>query len=286
MSLKKIYNDKFNLSFEVFPPKTDKGMENLFRELQILKNYAPSFISVTYGAGGSTQEKTLNLVERIQSEIKVEPLMHFTCVGASKNEIQDYMNVVKEKGLHNILALRGDPPRGVENFEPHPDGFAYANDLVAFIKSLNNFNIAVAGYPEGHPEAGSFDADIDNLKKKIDAGGEIIITQLFFDNDDFKRYIDKIRSKGIDVPVIPGILPVTGKNQIDKIVSLSGAKIPKKLIDALDKCNIADDICRAGIDYSIEQCEELLREDVAGFHFYPLNKSKAVSLVLDNITLP
>lgn len=284
MNLQTVYN-KFSISFEVFPPKTDKGEENLLNELNILKKYNPAFISVTYGAGGSTQDKTLHLVEKIQKEIDIEPIMHFTCVGSSKDEIKSYLEMIAKKGLKNILALRGDPPKGDINFQPHPNGFSYANELVEFIKSTGNFNIAVAGYPEGHPEAPDFDTDIDNLKRKIDAGGEIIITQLFFDNDDFKRYTDKIRSHGIEAPVIPGILPITGKNQIDKIVSLSGAKIPTKLIESLEKCNPEDKICTAGIDYSIQQCMELIEFGVPGFHFYPLNKSKAVSKVLDSLPI-
>ncbi len=283
MGITDYYKNGLTMSFEIFPPKTKEGEDKLFDELNILATYNPAFISVTYGAGGSTRDKTLDLAEKIRDKYVIDPLIHFTCVGANREEIREYIDKVSSMNFKNILALRGDPPKGEANFVPAKNGFNYVNELIEFIKSIDDFSIAVAGYPEKHPEASSLDEDIDNLKKKIDAGGEIIFTQLFFDNNAFLRYVEKARSKNIVVPIVPGIMPVTSESQIKRFTEMCGAAIPKKLSEKLEKCNNETDVCKIGIEYSIEQCNELLKNDIPGFHFYPLNKSEFVKTIIDNL---
>ena len=223
MKITDIYKERFVISFEIFPPKTPAGEKNLMDALGDFKPYNPGFISVTYGAGGSTRGKTLELSLHIRDTIGIEPLVHFTCVGAGKQEIAQYLSEVKRRGIINILALRGDPPQGEASFVPHDDGFVYASDLVAFLHKIDGFTIGVAGYPEKHIEAPSLEADIVNLKK-VDAGADFIITQLFYNNDDFYDFMDRIRKIGITLPVIPGIMPVTNLSQIERITTMCGAK--------------------------------------------------------------
>lgn len=285
MKITDIYKERFVISFEIFPPKTSAGEKNLMDALGDFKPYNPGFISVTYGAGGSTRGKTLELSLHIRDMIGIEPLVHFTCVGAGKQEIAQYLSEVKRRGIINILALRGDPPQGEASFVPHDDGFAYASDLVAFLRKIDGFTIGVAGYPEKHIEAPSLEADIANLKKKVDAGADFIITQLFYNNDDFYDFMDRIRKIGITLPVIPGIMPVTNLSQIERITTMCGAKIPNELMKRLHGCASQNAICEAGIEYSIRQCEELMSWGIPGFHFYPLNKSQAVKRILDALQL-
>ena len=283
MNIAEKYQKEFVISFEVFPPKTDRGMENLVSALKDLKKYEPGFISVTYGAGGSTREKTLDIAMIIRDQLHMLPLVHFTCVGAGRDEIREYLEHVKELGLDNIMALRGDPPAGETGFTPHPDGFSYASQLVEFIHQMDGFSIGVAGYPEGHIEAPDLETDIHNLKKKVDAGSEFIITQLFFDNEDYYRFIDKTRAAGIDVPLVPGIMPVTNFSQIEKVTQMCAPKIPASLTEALEQCDSKETMCEAGIRYTINQCRELKEWGVPGFHFYTLNRSGVVSTILDAI---
>ncbi len=285
MNFKELYKN-FTLSFEVFPPKTEEGKTSLFTELEKLKEYNPAFVSVTYGAGGSTREKTLDLALSIRDTLSIRPLVHFTCVGSSRSEIAQYLAKVKELGLTDILALRGDPPQGEESFTPPADGFSYANDLVSFISSVNGFSIAVAGYPEGHPESASFDADVKNLKKKIDAGASLVITQLFFNPDDYFRLRDTLSAMGSTVPVIPGIMPITSAGQIDRFIKKCGAKIPAHVQQKLDRCVNDAKIVEVGIDHAISMCRSLLDGGVQGFHMYPLNKSVVISRVLDAVGVP
>lgn len=275
-------NDK-TLSFEIFPPKTDAGLENLFLELEKLSAYHPDYVSVTYGAGGSTRDKTLDIALEIQKRLGIPPLAHFTCVGSDRDEIKAYISRIHEAGINNILALRGDPPSGQKDFIAPEKGFAHANELVSFLRNFFHGTIAVAGYPEGHVQAPSLDADIDNLHKKITAGADFIVTQLFFDNADFFRYQDKLASKGIDVPVIPGIMPITGLGQITRSVELSGARIPVELRRLIDSGLPEDDFFTAGCDYTLAQCRELSDHGVKGFHFYTLNKSEATGRILDEL---
>ena len=275
--------DKFAVSFEVFPPKTETGIDNLFSELSLLKKFNPAYVSVTYGAGGSTREKTIDLSIKIKESLSIEPLMHFTCVGNSKSEVADHLEKVKALGLTNILALRGDPPAGSTDFIPAADGFAYASELIKFIKSKNGFSIAAAGYPEKHPDAPSIEEDIRHLKEKTDAGAEIIITQLFLENDKFLRFRDLCVKEGISVKIIPGIMPVVTLPQIERMVNLSGVILPRKMdADIKNADGDAEKIFQIGVYYASTQVENLMKEGVPGFHFYPLNKARAISEVIEN----
>ena len=273
MRLRQIYNsNKPAISFEIFPPKTNEGEDDLFNELNIISGYNPSFISVTYGAGGSTREKTFDLVIRIKNELNIHPMPHFTCVGCKKDDILEYIKTYENTGIKNILALRGDPPKGEQRFLKPEDGFEYANKLVKFIRAHTDMSIGVAGYPECHQECCSLDKDIENLNKKVQAGAEAVITQLFYDNECYFSFVEKANSKGINVPIIPGILPITAYAQIEKIVSLSGCSIPKdfetKLINNKDNPEAIKEI---GLEFAINQCSELINSGVAGIHFYTLN---------------
>jgi len=270
MRLKEIYSSKKPvISFEIFPPKQKDSEGALLAELKVLSEYNPSFISVTYGAGGSTRNSTFELVLKIKSELGIQPMPHFTCVGSTREDILDYIKKLEDNGIESILALRGDPPRGQEKFIKSECGFGYANELVEFIKDHTDLSIGVAGYPECHQECCSLDVDIDNLRRKVDAGAEAVITQLFYDNERYFRFLDATSAKGIDVPVIPGILPVSSQNQVEKIVSLSGCKLPDNFSP------------EKGIEFAISQCGELIRNGAPGIHFYTLNKSHAVKAVID-----
>ncbi len=281
MKIIDLYRERFVVSFEIFPPKTPQGEEGLRRALNELSGYQPQYISVTYGAGGSTQEKTLELALSLRDAQGILPLVHFTCVGAGRDEIRQYLGQVKSSGIENILALRGDPPRGETRFTPPPDGFAYASELVSFIRSIDGFCIGVAGYPEKHIEAPDMRTDLDNLKRKVDAGADFIITQLFYNNEDFYRFMDSLAQMNIRVPVVPGIMPVTGLSQVDRVTSMCGATVPKELLRRLERCEDADSICEAGIEYSIKQCVELKAWGAPGLHFYTLNRAQAIKRIMD-----
>ncbi len=289
MNLFDIYHSKSEkpiISFEVFPPKGDGDeykvkVDNLLAELDILKQFNPSLISVTYGAGGSTREKTFDLVLKIKECTGVEPMAHFTCVNFNKEEILSYVQKLENNDIKNILALRGDPPVGENKFVAPKDGFSHANELVHFIKENTDLSVAVAGYPEKHPEAISFAEDIKNLRNKIHEGADVVFTQLFFDNNLFFDFNYLVDTK---IPIIPGIMIIQSLSQIDRIIKLSGTKIPddfmKKLYQYQDD---AESIKKIGIDYAIIQVRNLIENGVKGLHFYPLNKSYAVFEVLKNL---
>jgi len=285
MKIHELYNNKKTISFEIFPPKTVRGEENLWKEMKKIAEMKPGFISVTYGAGGSTREKTLDIALQLKNNFNITPLVHFTCVGSDKNEIAEYIKEVKDKGINNILALRGDPPAGEKQFTAPENGFAHANELVEYLREIDNFTIAVAGYPEGHMEAPNLDTDIDNLKRKIDAGADLVITQLFYNNNDFYNFMDKTAANGISIPIIPGIMPVTSLSQVKKITDMCGASIPDILLKTLQNCNTEEDICKSGLDYSVIQCEELLDWGARGFHFYTLNKAAVVQNIINQLEI-
>lgn len=273
------------ISLEVFPPKKnfEQNSEKLMDELKILKQFMPAYVSVTYGAGGSNQDNSFDLAMRIKKELDIPTMPHFTCVGASKEKVEESIKLIEANGIKSILALRGDRPQGVENFEFSKD-FQYANDLVEFIKDKTDLSIGVAGYPEGHREADSLEADILNLKKKVDAGAKAVITQLFFNNDYYFRYVEKTQLEGIDIPIVPGILPLTSISQIEKTIALCGATIPDVLIKKLQK--YADDpkaVYEVGIEYAIYQCQQLSDAKVPGLHFYTLNRSVTTKEILENV---
>jgi methylenetetrahydrofolate reductase (NADPH) len=277
---------KLTLSVEFFPPKTDKGDENLFSEIDIIKRLKPAFCSVTYGAGGSTREKTVELVDRIHRQCALEVMCHLTVVGQSKAEARAILDKLEQKGIENLLALGGDPPQGAVEWQPHPEGFHHALELVREARSREVFSVAVAGFPEVHPRAESRESDLRHLKEKVEAGASAIITQLFFDNDDYYRFVDDARKLGIGVPIVPGVLPIISAPQVRRFVSLCGSKIPARLETELSKVEEDEDSAlRMGIEYASRQCEELMRFNVPGFHFYSLNKSRSVVAVCENLGL-
>jgi methylenetetrahydrofolate reductase (NADPH) len=277
---------ELTLSVEFFPPKTDKGEENLFSEIETIKRLNPAFCSVTYGAGGSTREKTVELVDRIHRTCGLEVMCHLTVVGQSKDDARAVLKKLQAKGIENIIALGGDPPQGTVDWQPHPDGFHYAAELVREATKVGGFSIAVAGFPEVHPRAESRDSDLRYLKEKVDAGAAAIITQLFFDNDDYYRYVEDVRKLGVVVPIVPGVLPILSAPQIRRFTALCCAKIPVALERELVKVeNDEQAAVQLGIDYATRQCEGLIKFGVPGLHFYSLNKSHSVRAVCKNLDL-
>src|SRR3954469_15454041 len=264
------------VSFEFFPPKTETGFKQLYQTTEDLRPLRPSYVSVTYGAGGSTRQKTVELVEKIQTEIGIRSMAHLTCVGHTAEEIGGILDELWRVGIRNVLALRGDPPAGQSVFVKTEGGFGNADELVAFAKKRHDFCIGVAGYPEGHPQCINKTRDLEYLKRKVDNGGCFVITQLFFDNADFYRFRDRARSMGINVPIIAGIMPILNVAQIKRFVSMCGAKIPHRLLVKLESMEgDADAVYRTGVEYATMQCHDLLFNDAEGLHFYTLNKSKA-----------
>ena len=281
------------ISFEIFPPKTANGIENLKSVLRELSTLSPDFISVTYGAMGTTRDKTIDISNYIKNQLKIETACHLTCVGADRKEIDLFLTKIMTHGIDNIVALRGDPPAGEKNFVPPPDGYTYANELVHHIRGFEkrntkfniDFGIAIAGYPEKHLEAPNFEIDLENLKRKVDAGADIIITQLFFDNQHYYDYVKKVREVGIDIPIIPGLMPILSSKQIMKITNMCGTNFPEKLKNKLE--NSADNDAYAeelGIKQCIMQAKDLLENGVPGIHFYVLNKSAHIKRILSSIT--
>ncbi len=268
------------LSIELFPPKTSKGRAHLDAELVRLMQYPVGFVSVTYGAGGAAQTNTLSLVRDIRQQYEVTTAPHFTCVGASRKSVRAYVDRAIAEGAENLVALRGDPPRGESAFRPAADGFTYAWQLVAFLKETygDAISLAVAGYPEGHVETRDMALSIQHLKQKVDAGADLVITQLFYDNADFFRFRDMAVRAGVTVPIVPGILPITKYSQIDRITRLCGAKIPADLTKTLVAFpDGSSDQQMAGIAAAIDQAGELLDAGVPGIHIFTLNNSYATA---------
>ena len=279
---------KFGLSFELFPPKTDQGERALMRHTRQLVDFNPSYITCTFGAGGSTQDKTLSIISRVHAEFQLPVATHLTCVGLDRDQLKDYLSQAAAAGVDNVVALRGDPPQGEESFQATEGGFSYANELVAMIRGeFPQMGIAVGGYPEVHQEAPSREDDLKHLKLKVDAGADIVITQLFYDNEDFYRFRDDCDRIGVDAPIVPGLLPVTNAAQIKRITSLCGARLPQRFLSALDAAgDDADAQFQAGVEFATRQTQDLLQHGVPGLHFYVLNKSEATSRVLQSVSLP
>ncbi len=286
MKIKELFNRGNPVfSFEFFPPKDEAGITTLMDTVKNLQDLHPSFVSVTYGAGGSTRRKTIEITKRIKKELSIEAMSHLTCVGHGRDEISAILDEIEAAGIENIMTLRGDPPKGETNFVPHPDGFRYANELVTFIRSRKPaFCLGVAGYPEGHPEAPSREADLTNLKRKVDAGADFIVTQLFFDTHNYFDLIDRAQALGIRLPVLPGIMPVTDVAQIKRFTQMCGAKIPPALLAELETADgNKEAVAEIGIRYSTAQCESLIRNGAPGIHFYTLNKSLSTRTILSNL---
>ncbi|MGE4526988.1 MAG: methylenetetrahydrofolate reductase [NAD(P)H] [Rhodospirillaceae bacterium] len=262
------------VSFEFFPPKTEKMAESLWEAVKRLEPLAPSFVSVTYGAGGSTRERTHETVVRIARETAMKPAAHLTCVAATKGEIDAVARAYWQAGIRHVVALRGDPPDGQSEYVPHPGGYAYASDLVSGLKRLADFEISVAAYPEGHPQSPSLAADIDNLKRKIDAGATRAISQYFFGADVFRRFRDRVAAAGISIPVVPGILPVTNFAQVVKFSAACGATVPGWMHRAFDGLDDDPDTRRlVAATLAYEQVQALEADGIRDFHFYTLNRA-------------
>lgn len=288
MKLPEFYKNQIKpvLSFELFPPKTDEAFATLRRVVPELIALKPDYMTVTYGAFGTTRGRTLEIASMIQNEFKVPSACHLTCVGSSATEIEQILNEIHGAGIENIVALRGDPPSGQMSFTRPVDGFGNANELVTHIRSKhgNKFGIAVAGYPEKHVEAIDLKTDLANLARKVKAGADVVITQLFYDNADYFRFVDSARALGVNIPIIPGLLPILSAKQIVRILSMCGSKLPEKLRKELEAAG--DDPAKAeeiGIRQCVAQARELLSRGAPGIHFYVLNKSSHMQRIMREI---
>ncbi|NLE02291.1 MAG: methylenetetrahydrofolate reductase [NAD(P)H] [Fibrobacter sp.] len=278
-------NHKVSFSFELFPPKDEVSSEQLFKAISDLVPLKPAYVSVTYGAGGSTRELTHNLILRIQKETDLTIVSHLTCVGSSKSEIHSILEQYQKNGILNIMALRGDPPKNSGTFVKHPDGFNNAAELVAYIKkNFPEMGIGVAGYPEGHPETPNRLKEIEYLKMKVDAGADYICTQLFFDNRDFYDFCERCTLAGIQIPILAGIMPITSAKGMQRMADLaSGTRYPARLLKALARAEDDEHFEKVGIHWATEQVRDLLDNGVKGIHFYTLNRSKATLQIYDQL---
>ena len=287
-----INKDRPTFSFEFFPPKSERASESLLETIKNLESLDPSYVSITYGAGGTTRERTHDLVENILETTSLTPIPHLTCVQHTEEEIANILKRYSDKGISNILALRGDTPKGDTQYNRSNDSFYFARDLVEFISAFNtstlgeeskSFGIGVAGFPEGHPETPNRIKEMDYLKAKVDSGADYICTQLFFDNHDFFDFRARCELAGINVPIIAGIMPVTSISGMQRMADLAaGSRFPAKLLNSIDRCNSdSDSVERVGIQYATEQCSDLLNNGVDGIHFYTLNKSKSTRGILE-----
>jgi methylenetetrahydrofolate reductase (NADPH) len=264
-------------SLEFFPPKDDTGVEALRQTAVALRKIAWDFVSVTYGAGGSTRERTAQMSAMLKDEFGFTVMPHLTCVGHSRDELVDVADRIYASGFRNIMALRGDPPKGATTFTPATDGLRYANELVALLKARHpDFCLGVGGYPEKHPESPAFAADLDNLKRKVDAGAAFVTTQLFFDNAVYYRFVERCRAAGIGVPIVPGIMPMLSLKQVERITSLSGSSLPAALSRRLAVAAESPDVVEfVGIDWALTQIRDLLNQSAPGYHLYILNRAKS-----------
>ena len=286
MSLSQLFESKRVISFELFPPKTPAGEKSLYTNVESLMKFNPDFITCTYGAGGSTQDKTLEIIEKVKQQFSVPVASHLTLVGSSVDDLRRYLETAKKQSVDYIVALRGDPPKGQSSFQQAEGGLRYANELVELISAeFNDFGVLVAGYPEKHVEAPSMEVDLENLKRKVDAGADAIVTQLFYDNEDFYRFRDLCDKQGIKIPIVPGLLPVTSLKQIQRIASMCGAKLPQQFVADLEKQETDDGQFEVGVEFAAKQTQELVKAGVAGLHFYVLNRSGA-TLSLIHISEP
>jgi len=276
-----------SFSFEFFPPRDDAGVEALLQTMRELRPLDPAFVSVTYGAGGSTRARTVELVKRLEGEVGIHAMAHFSCVGSTRDELVQVLGDMHGTGIRSVLALRGDPPRGDDGFAAPADGLAHAADLVALIREHDlDFSVGAACHPEAHPEARDAATDLAHLCRKVDAGVDFLITQLFFDNSAYFTFVERAREAGVMVPIVPGIMPVTNVEQLERFTSLCGATIPPALHAALQE--VRDDpqaVLDLGVAYATLQCAELLRRGAPGIHFYTLNRSPATRAILHALRL-
>jgi methylenetetrahydrofolate reductase (NADPH) len=274
-----------SFSFEFFPPKTPAGARNLMRTVTELRELGPTFVSVTYGAGGSTRRNTLDLVTRIKQEAGIEAMAHLTTVGHPRAELHEILADLRDAGIENVIALRGDPPKGVAEFTPAPDGFSYASEFVRFIREEGfDFCLAGAAYPEPHPASESRAMDLVRLKEKVDAGVDFLITQLFYDNAFYFDFVTRARALGITAPIVPGLMPVRDVAQIQRITYGCGATIPARLARRLENVDTPEAAEEVGIEWATEQAIELLERGAPGVHFYTLNSSTATRRIFENLS--
>jgi methylenetetrahydrofolate reductase (NADPH) len=269
-------------SFEFFPPKTDDGRRSLENALADLEKDDPDYVSVTYGAAGSTRERTVEVTKWIKKDLGLEAMAHLSCVGEPVDRLREILDEISAAGIENVLALRGDPPRGETEWRPHPDGLEYSVELIDLIRSDYDFSIGATCFPEVHPEAPDLEHDLRYLKRKVEAGATFLITQLFFDNTDYFRFVENARDFGIDVPIIAGIMPITNFEQIKRFTTLCGASIPTALNEQLESRNAEGEeaVAELGVAYATLQCADLLARGAPGIHFYTLNKSPATRAIL------
>ena len=287
MKIREILQKKRTVSCEFFPPREEDGIPAVFRAIDRVGSFNPDFISVTYGAGGSTRSFTERITMQVKQETDLEVMAHLTCVAQTRDEVHNVLARLDEAGVENVIALRGDPPRGQENFVPAEGGFGHATELIDHIRANFDFGLAAACYPEGHTESPDLDSDIRYAREKVDRGADFLITQLFYDNKYFFEFMERARSAGIDVPIIPGVLPILNTAQIRRFTSLCGATIPPDLDTKLEEYAEDDNAVRdLGVEYASRQVEELWENGVPGIHFYVLNRSYSVSRILANLNLP
>ena len=272
-----------SLSFEFFPPKDAAAEARLFQTITNLKGYEPTFVSVTYGAGGGTLRNTRKVVMRIKGETSLTPMPHLTCVEQSQKDLDNILKEYKKQGVENILALRGDPPRGTDKFVAHPEGYCYAIDLVRLVVMVGGYSIGVAVYPEGHSEAPDLETDLYYTKQKIDAGADFAITQMFFDNRFFYNFMERAEKAGISIPIIPGIMPITDIEKIKKFSQMTGATLPKSIVGPMEKAATPEEARKLGMEFATRQCEDLRQNGVKYFHFYTMNQSRAVIEIVNNL---
>lgn len=277
-------NRSKGVSFEFFPPKSEGGREQFMKVVKTLRQFDPMYVSVTFGAGGSTQERTRNTLLWIKKDTDLSVMSHLTCIGATRDSMDSLLKDYMANGVDNILALRGDPPKDVKDFDPTKGEFKYAKDLIKFVKKYDSFSIAVAVYPEGHQESPSIEKDIEYTKMKADAGAEFGITQMFFDNRYYYDFIEKIQKAGITMPVLPGILPVTDFKKVKEFTSFCKTAIPDRLEKIMSPIiDKPEEMRKAGIEFTIKQCKDLLKNGIKYLHFYTLNKSEAVSEIITSL---
>jgi len=273
-------------SFEFFPPRTDEGERQLWTAIRRLEPLHPTFVSVTYGAGGSTRDRTVRITGRIAQDTTLTPVGHLTCVGASRAELRGVIGSYADAGVRNVLALRGDAPRDAVEWTPHPQGLRHADELVRLLRELGDFCVGVAAHPEGHPEAPDLDTDAKYLAGKAAAGADFAVTQFFFDAVDYVGLVDRVAAYGSHIPIIPGIMPVTNVRQIQRMAELSGAAFPSDLADSLYAVeDNPEEVRRIGVDYACRLCAELLDRGAPGLHFYTLNRSTATLEIYQTLGL-
>ena len=273
-------------SFEFFPPKTEAGEQTLRSSLEALRPLDPDFVSVTYGAGGSTRGRTVDITKWIKQELGIEAMAHLSCVGSSREQLDEILDGIQAAGIENVLALRGDPPRGETEWRPHPDGLSYSTELATLIASRNSFCVGAACFPEIHPDAPDLAHDLHYLRQKLESGVSFLITQLFFDNELYFRFVEEARAAGIEAPIIPGVMPITDVGQIKTITGMCGATIPPALLGQLEACSHDPEaVLQLGVSYATLQCAELLARGAPGIHFYTLNRSPATRAILSALKL-